>query len=58
MFLPRRASPEQYNEKTDERKGTNVILLADEDFENVEVCDLSNRCLFFSTSSCSGAWCR
>ncbi len=37
MFLPRRASKEQYNERTDERKGTNIILLADENFENIEV---------------------
>jgi len=37
MFLPRRASTEQYNERTDEVKGTNIILLADENFENIQV---------------------
>jgi len=37
MFLPRRASTEQYDDKTDEKKGTNVMLFADESFENVEV---------------------
>jgi len=37
IFLPRRASKEQYNDKTDEKKGTNIMLLTDEDFTNVEV---------------------
>ncbi|CAL8142829.1 unnamed protein product [Orchesella dallaii] len=37
VFLPRRASKEQYNDKTDEKKGTNIMLLTDEDFTNVEV---------------------
>ncbi len=37
VFLPRRASKEQYNDKTDEKMGTNIMLLTDEDFANVEV---------------------
>jgi soluble calcium-activated nucleotidase 1 len=37
FFLPRRASTEQYHEKTDEKKGTNIMLVANEDFSNVEV---------------------
>lgn len=37
MFLPRRASNEKYNDKTDERKGTNMMVYADEDFSNVKV---------------------
>lgn len=31
-FLPRRASKERYNDKTDERKGTNMLLSCKEDF--------------------------
>jgi len=37
IFLPRRASTEQYHEKTDEKKGTNVILIANEDFSQIDV---------------------
>lgn len=37
VFLPRRASKQQYNEKTDEEMGTNIILLADESFDKIEV---------------------
>jgi len=37
VFLPRRASTEQYHEKTDEKKGTNVILVANEDFSKIDV---------------------
>jgi len=37
MFLPRRASSEKYNDKTDERKGTNVMVVADEDFNTIKV---------------------
>jgi len=39
MFLPRRASKDQYHEKTDEKKGTNLIILADENFDNIDVSD-------------------
>jgi soluble calcium-activated nucleotidase 1 len=39
MFLPRRSSKEQYNEKTDEKKGSNFMLLVDEDFTKVDVRD-------------------
>jgi len=37
MFLPRRASKEKYNDKTDERKGTNMLVLASDDFSNIKV---------------------
>lgn len=32
FFLPRRASPNIYNDKEDEKKGTNLLLRANEDF--------------------------
>lgn len=37
MFLPRRASTEQYHDTTDEKMGTNVLILADESFDKIEV---------------------
>eukprot|EP00116_Pleurobrachia_bachei_P000746 sb/3461008/ len=37
FFLPRRLSKEAYNEKDDERMGANVLLMADELFEKIEV---------------------
>ncbi|XP_054449020.1 soluble calcium-activated nucleotidase 1 [Pteronotus mesoamericanus] len=37
FFLPRRASHERYNEKDDERKGTNLLLSASPDFRDVSV---------------------
>lgn len=36
-FLPRRVSHEMYDENEDERKGSNLIVLVDEDFKNTEV---------------------
>lgn len=35
FFLPRRASPNTYNDKEDEKKGTNLLLRANEDFSQV-----------------------
>lgn len=35
--MPRRASPEQYNEVTDERHGTDLLLVATPNFSNVAV---------------------
>jgi soluble calcium-activated nucleotidase 1 len=37
FFLPRRASRETYDEGTDEKKGTNLMFIADENFEHIEV---------------------
>lgn len=37
FFLPRRASLEQYNEKEDEHRGTNLLLSAAQDFGDVSV---------------------
>jgi soluble calcium-activated nucleotidase 1 len=34
-FLPRRASKESYDEKLDERRATNLMITADENFEKV-----------------------
>jgi len=37
FFLPRRASPEQYDEVADERRATNLLFSASEDFHLVQV---------------------
>lgn len=37
FFLPRRCSQEKYNEVKDEFMSCNVLLMADEHFQNVEV---------------------
>ncbi|XP_021096779.1 soluble calcium-activated nucleotidase 1 isoform X3 [Heterocephalus glaber] len=37
FFLPRRASHERYSEKDDERKGTNLLLSAAQDFGDISV---------------------
>ena len=37
VILPRRVSKEAYDEKEDERRGSNVVMLASEDFESIEV---------------------
>jgi soluble calcium-activated nucleotidase 1 len=34
-FLPRRASRESYDEELDEKRATNLMIKADEDFDNV-----------------------
>jgi len=36
VFLPRRASHERYNDVEDERRGTNLMILADESFSHIE----------------------
>ena len=37
IILPRRVSYEPYNDTLDERKGSNVILIASEDFKEIDV---------------------
>ncbi|TKR80366.1 hypothetical protein L596_014450 [Steinernema carpocapsae] len=37
FFMPRRASHKKYTEAEDEFRGTNILIIADEDFSNVEV---------------------
>ncbi|XP_053552262.1 soluble calcium-activated nucleotidase 1 [Bombina bombina] len=37
FFLPRRASHEQYDEKEDEKRGTNILLRASSDFSDISV---------------------
>lgn len=37
FFLPRRASTETYDEVKDEKRGTNLMFLVDENFEDIEV---------------------
>eukprot|EP00088_Acartia_fossae_P058073 TRINITY_DN67874_c0_g1_i1.p1 TRINITY_DN67874_c0_g1~~TRINITY_DN67874_c0_g1_i1.p1 ORF type:complete len:122 (-),score=3.29 TRINITY_DN67874_c0_g1_i1:77-442(-) len=36
VFLPRRASKLRYDDNEDERRGTNIMLLADESFRKIE----------------------
>eukprot|EP01054_Gregarina_sp_Poly1_P002209 Gregarina_sp_Poly_1__2208@NODE_158_length_12340_cov_321_502159_g140_i0_p4_GENE_NODE_158_length_12340_cov_321_502159_g140_i0NODE_158_length_12340_cov_321_502159_g140_i0_p4_ORF_typecomplete_len467_score68_91Apyrase/PF06079_11/2_8e95_NODE_158_length_12340_cov_321_502159_g140_i036735073 len=40
FFLPRRVSTEPYNEQLDERRGSNLLLIADESFTEVTVTDI------------------
>lgn len=35
LFVPRRASKESYDEKTDEHRGTNILLTASENFKSI-----------------------
>lgn len=35
-FLPRRMSKERYNDVLDEKKGSNIMIIADENFQNIE----------------------
>ena len=37
VILPRRVSKEPYDEKKDERRGSNVVMLASENFDSIEV---------------------
>ena len=40
VFLPRRVSSEAYNEVTDEKRGSNKLVLVDEDFSSAKVVDI------------------
>lgn len=42
FFLPRRASTEKYNDKEDERKGTNLIIRCDENFDEILITKVGN----------------
>ncbi|KAL0238595.1 hypothetical protein GEMRC1_013068 [Eukaryota sp. GEM-RC1] len=37
FFLPRRVSKERYNDDDDERRGSNLVIIADEKFQEIEV---------------------
>lgn len=37
FFLPRRESKERYDETLDESRGTNLMLIADEEFNDIKV---------------------
>eukprot|EP01056_Protomagalhaensia_sp_Gyna25_P004889 Protomagalhaensia_sp_Gyna_25__4888@NODE_515_length_3231_cov_16_217732_g404_i0_p1_GENE_NODE_515_length_3231_cov_16_217732_g404_i0NODE_515_length_3231_cov_16_217732_g404_i0_p1_ORF_typecomplete_len467_score57_99Apyrase/PF06079_11/4_8e98_NODE_515_length_3231_cov_16_217732_g404_i04991899 len=41
VFLPRRVSKEAYSEEADEKRGSNKMLIVDEDFESVNVVDVA-----------------
>jgi len=37
IFLPRKVSKEAFNEEEDVTKGSNVMILADENFDSIQV---------------------
>lgn len=37
FFLPRRASKERYDDKADEKRATNTLIICDETFSTIEV---------------------
>lgn len=51
FFLPRRASDSPYNELEDERKGTNMLISADETFTHVQVTRVGKVILTLGYSS-------
>ena len=51
IFLPRRASKERYEEKADERRASNLMLTADEDFKKIEVSHIGKLSLTHGFSS-------
>ena len=46
--LPRRVSSESYDDAADERRGSNIVLVADEHFDSVSKFTAGVRCLRFS----------
>ena len=42
IFLPRRASKNQYNDVEDEEHGTNMMITANEQFGNINVIKIGN----------------
>jgi len=42
IFLPRRASKERYDENEDERRGTNLLIMASEDFADITAIDIGD----------------
>lgn len=42
IFLPRKISETSFNEEADESKGANKLVIADEDFNDIEVRDIGN----------------
>jgi soluble calcium-activated nucleotidase 1 len=40
IFMPRKISKEKFEEYEDAKKGSNIVLLADEDFVRVQVSSL------------------
>jgi len=43
VFLPRRMSGEKYNDVTDERMGSNVVITADESFKDIRVSTVGEK---------------
>lgn len=51
VFLPRRMSNQRYNDVEDERKGTNIMITADEDFKDIQVSQVGELNLTHGFSS-------
>ena len=52
VFLPRRMSGEKYNDVTDERMGTNTMIIASEDFSSIRHLTVGERVPTHGFSSC------
>ena len=52
VFLPRRMSTERYNDVTDERMGTNTVIIASEDFSSIRHLTVGERVPTHGFSSC------
>jgi len=52
VFLPRRMSGEKYNDVTDERMGTNTMIIASEDFSRIRHLTVGERVPTHGFSSC------
>ena len=52
VFLPRRMSTERYNDVTDERMGTNTMIIASEDFSRIRHLTVGERVPTHGFSSC------
>ena len=51
-FLPRRMSKHKYDDVTDERRGSNTIIIADENFANVRTLTVGEKLPTHGFSSC------
>jgi len=52
VFLPRRMSPDKYDDVKDERMGTNTMILSDENFNDIRVIQVGERIPTHGFSSC------
>ena len=52
FFLPRRMSPDKYDDVTDEKMGTNTMIIADEDFADIKTVTVGKKIPTHGFSSC------